>query len=112
MSLVITPSRSSLASTRQIVAMRDDLPVPTGPATPSRSARAGAFISTTEEPPLSDGVLFGPRLGLWRTGRRNIVWRPDRGNRGDERLDGCATLEQQRDAVGGIARVEFKERGD
>src|SRR5436305_1924020 len=42
MSFVTTPTTTSPASSRQIAAMRLDLPDPTGPPTPTRRARRSA----------------------------------------------------------------------
>src|ERR1700712_783640 len=67
MSLVITPSRSSGLSSRQIMAISDDLPVPTGPAMPSRRdlVVVTAAISGTEQPLCCGGMDLGPLLDQW-----------------------------------------------
>src|SRR5690349_23656072 len=62
MSLVTTPSSSSSLSSRQTIAMSEDLPVPTGPATPSRNARVTCGFSSTEKPPWAGGVGVLPLL--------------------------------------------------
>src|ERR1700712_574987 len=55
MSFVTTPRRSSVDSARQTVAIRELLPVPTGPATPRRNDR----VSGMEETHPFDVVLLG-----------------------------------------------------
>src|SRR6476660_4309174 len=90
MSLVITPRLSSSASSRQISAISDDFPVPTGPATPSRrvrrapsspaacvmvleAGRDSVTESGTEQPLARHGMDLGPLLDLGRTERRDLV---------------------------------------
>src|SRR6478609_4040982 len=94
MSLVITPRLSSLASSRQIRAISDDLPVPTGPATPSRrvcrpasepiagASAAGKVMvdkvmkgaeSGTEQPLARDGMDLGPLLDQRRAERGDLL---------------------------------------
>src|SRR4051794_41719110 len=63
MSLVTTPMRTSLASSRQSAAMRLLLPEPTGPPTPTRSAR-----SADKEPLRAGGVAGGCELEAGRRG--------------------------------------------
>src|SRR4051812_20675324 len=64
MSLVITPRRSSSASSRQIVAMSELLPVPTGPATPSRKERVSG-ISGMEQPHSLGHVVLRVDVDEW-----------------------------------------------
>src|SRR6478672_6579618 len=79
MSLVMTPMLRSAASSRQISAISEDFPVPTGPATPSRRVcRSGSAtvavavlltvvtvgFSGTEQPLARRGVNLGPLLDL------------------------------------------------
>src|SRR6476469_3964839 len=90
MSLVMTPRLRSAASSRQISAISDDFPVPTGPATPSRSVRrtgstvaglslAGVTVwlvtvgfSGTEQPLACGGMNLGPLLDLRRAERGHL----------------------------------------
>src|SRR5919107_5926893 len=65
MSFVTTPTRTSPASSRQSPAMRLLLPEPTGPPTPTRSAR-----SADKEALLEGGVTGGRELEARGGGRR------------------------------------------
>src|SRR5437762_1497216 len=89
MSLVTTASRSRPESSRQIVAMSELLPVPTGPHTPSRSALvAGASMwSGTEQPPGRPGVGLRPPLDLRRAGGRDLVRLGETGDRLGQPVD-------------------------
>src|SRR3990170_1649136 len=95
MSLVMTPRLSSWPSWAQISAIRELLPVPTGPATPSRSARRGSsppdasapaasgwswLWSGTIEPPLGCGVGLAPRLDHRCAARRELLDGPQLGD--------------------------------
>src|SRR6478752_1875795 len=128
MSLVITPSRSSSASSRQISAMIDDLPVPTGPATPSRSDRLmtvsalmeveGATArstlsraaSGTEQPLRGDGVELGPRLDVDGTEGGDVLGCGEFGESLGQRLDLAGDLHGPDGGGGRIHRVQL-ERG-
>src|SRR6478735_3159053 len=84
MSLVMTPMLRSAASSRQISAISDDFPVPTGPATPSRRVcRSGSmaaelllavttWVSGTEQPLARGGMDLGPLLDLRRAERGQL----------------------------------------
>src|SRR6478752_10609832 len=93
MSLVMTPRLRSAASSRQISAISDDFPVPTGPATPSRRVclpglapvavlvRAStvglvkastAGVSGTEQPLARGGMNLGPLLDQRSTERWHL----------------------------------------
>src|SRR4051794_37764801 len=82
MSLVTTASRRLPASSRQMVAMSELLPVPTGPHTPSRNALVdGALVdgagvgSGTEQPPAGAGVGLRPALDQGGPGGRDVAGR-------------------------------------
>src|SRR4051794_20842254 len=93
MSLVITPMLSSVPSSRQIMAIRELLPVPTGPATPNRNerpARTGPELvegSGTEQPPSAGLVELGPVLELRGRVRRDVVRVGEPGHPGHHVLD-------------------------
>src|SRR6476619_1249324 len=85
MSLVMTPRLRSAASSRQISAISDDFPVPTGPATPSRrvcrrgsavvaapAAPVSVGVSGTEQPLARGGMNLGPLLDQRRTERGHL----------------------------------------
>src|SRR6478735_4177405 len=123
MSLVITPSRSSSASSRQIDAMIEDLPVPTGPATPRRSARRvvvesdvegatalSSTVSGTEQSLGGDGVELGPRLDVDGTEGGDVLGAGEYGQPLGERLDLVGDLHGPDRGVGRIHRVQFEGR--
>src|SRR6185312_3829765 len=124
MSLVITPSRSSSASSRQIRAMIDDLPVPTGPATPSRSdlvaaergvaaevagtTKLSTTESGTEQPPRRDGVELGPRLDVDGAEGGNVLGRGERRQSLGERLDLVGDLHRPDRGGGRVHRMQLQ----
>src|SRR6187431_481530 len=112
MSLVITPSASSAANSRQISAMIDDLPVPTGPATPSRRDLlvpvAVETGSGTEQPLLGNGVDLCPRLDQWCAGGRDFLRCGNVGQLGDEILDVAGHLDDPADSVGRVHRMQLQ----
>src|SRR6478752_763135 len=124
MSLVITPSRSSSASSWQIKAMIDDLPVPTGPATPRRSdlVTAGSELvmevegkgavsgagSGTEQPLLGDGVELGPRLDVDGTEGGNVLGRGEYCQSLGQRFDLIGDLHGPDGGVGRIHRMQLE----
>src|SRR3954465_12941789 len=116
MSLVTTARLSSAPSSRQSSAIRELLPVPTGPATPRRRARPGAGTvggrSGTEEPPFGVAVLLAPLLEQ-RGGAGGQVVPP--GEAGDPlhhplHLRPCGDCPG--DALAGVERDQLERRGE
>src|SRR4051794_24137225 len=103
MSLVTTPSRSWSPSSRQRSPMSEDLPVPTGPATPSRKARV---VSGTEEPPEVVGVLVQPGLQLRGGGGWDVVRLGEVGHGVDQRVDSRVGVQEP------LGRLDRVERGE
>src|SRR6266536_4138048 len=86
MSLVITPSRNSPASSRQTVAISELLPVPTGPATPRRNDRV---CSGMEQPHSLGGMVLREQIDQRRAVRGNLL---DVGERRDVADDSLVVL--------------------
>src|SRR6478609_354088 len=109
MSLVITPRLSSVPSSRQSRAISELLPVPTGPATPSRRDRwtGGWKCSGTEETPLGSGVQLGPVLDLRCGGRGDLLDGAQVGDPRDHRLDLLAGRDRPGDGNGRIERLQL-----
>src|SRR5580765_641175 len=112
MSFVTTARLRSLPSREQISPMSEVLPVPTGPATPRRSARRGsevaesacvAMVSGTEQPPVRAGVVIDPRLDEWCGRARDLP----RVNEVGHGVDDLGTDRSRCDGpFGGLERVE------
>src|SRR4051812_41220225 len=105
MSLVITPRRSSSASSRQTIAISELFPVPTGPATPRRNERV---VSGMEQPHSLDGVLLGELVDQWCAAGGNLLDVGQRRDVGDEPLDVVVHRGEPGDRVGRVYREELE----
>src|SRR6266508_6350135 len=109
MSLVTTPSCREPASSRHSSAIRELLPVPTGPQTPSRRARVGGcWWSGTEQPPGADSVGLCPGLDLRSAGGRDGVGRGERGDLGGQAVYVGQGVEDPAGDLGGIQRQQLE----
>src|SRR5690606_26981102 len=120
MSFVITPICSSSASARQIVAISELLPTPTGPAMPRRSDRvvsvvsgatSGLRVSGTEQSPFQGGVGLRPLLDLRSAEGGDRLRLGQNGDAGRVRLEVFAGLEGPPHGRGRVERLELQERG-
>src|SRR5687768_12698235 len=109
MSLVMTPSSSSAASSRQTIAISELLPVPTGPATPRRNERW--FWSGMEQPHSLDGVSLCEHVDQRSAVRRYVGRRRRPADGGDEFLDVRMESQQPTRRFGRIDREQLERGG-
>src|SRR6185312_5249046 len=121
MSLVITPMRSSPARARQVVAMSELLPTPTGPAMPRRSVlRRPSDVwwwcsmvcrSRDKEPSPFGCVALGPHLDPG-CAERGEVARPGHGERpGDDGVDLRGQVDDPRRGGERVRRQQLERGG-
>src|SRR4051812_41730244 len=113
MSLVTTAMLSSVPSSRQSSAIRELLPVPTGPATPIRRALLVllVLVSGTEQPPLARPVTLPPPPDGGGAVGSDVGGGPGLPHRGHGGLDrrcgvGCPT-----DAEAGVEGFQLERGG-
>src|SRR3954454_832802 len=125
MSLVTTATLSWVPSSRHSSAISELLPVPTGPATPSRRARAGGdgrrpsgwsswwcWWSGTEQAPLTRTVSLTPLLDERGAVRRDLVRTGDGPDTVDHRLHLVGRAGHPADAGAGIERFQLERGAD
>src|SRR5690606_13563612 len=123
MSLVTTAMDSPPESSRQSVAMSELLPVPTGPATPSRRVRRAApasrsavfsgdaVFSGNEQPPCRVRVRSGPVVDQRSGARGDVAGGGGRGGLPDHLLDPRGGGQEPVDRGERVAGAELERRG-